>query len=174
MPHTIAYRKATADDALCIGVLATQVFLDTYAPNGIRPDLAREALACYAPEVMATHLANPNVHFVLAESDGHLVGFVELALDRSCPTPGAASAEIVRLYVQRNFHRRGIGQALSARAERIAAEAGHSAVWLTAWAGNAPALAFYPRWGYADVGRTAYVIEGQAYENRIFVKPANR
>ena len=68
MTTTITYRRATPDDALCIGVLATQVFLDTYAPHGIRPDLAREALACYAPEVVATHLADPDVHFVLAEA----------------------------------------------------------------------------------------------------------
>ena len=41
-------RIATIDDSLCIGVLATQVFLDTYATQGIRPALAREALALYA------------------------------------------------------------------------------------------------------------------------------
>ena len=37
-------RPATADDALCLGVLAMQVFLDTYATDGIRPPIAREAL----------------------------------------------------------------------------------------------------------------------------------
>ncbi len=35
-------RTGVPDDALCIGVLATQVFLDTYATSGIRPDLAYE------------------------------------------------------------------------------------------------------------------------------------
>ena len=85
MTIAFTYRRATTEDALCLGVLATQVFLDTYAPQGIRPDLAREALACYSPEVMAAHLADPNVHFVLAESDGHLVAFLELALNRPSP-----------------------------------------------------------------------------------------
>jgi diamine N-acetyltransferase len=172
MTATVVYRAATHEDALCIGVLATQVFLDTYAPHGIRLDLAREALACYSPEVMAAHLADLQTHFMLAESNGHLIGFVELTLNRPCPVPSTATAEIVRLYVQRNFHRRGIGQALSAHAERIAHERGHGALWLTAWSGNAPALAFYPRLGYADIGRTNYVIEGQNYENRVFVKAA--
>jgi len=172
MPTSITYRTAAPDDALCIGVLATQVFLDTYAPQGIRPDLAREVLAGYSTELMAAHLADPRMRFVLAESDRHLVGFVEIALDRPCPVPSDTTVEITRLYVQRNFHRRGIGQALSAHAERIALEHGQRAVWLTAWSGNAPALAFYPRRGYVDIGRTEYVIEGQSYENRVFVKPA--
>jgi diamine N-acetyltransferase len=107
---------------------------------------------------------------MLAESEGHLVGFVELALNRPCPVTSKATAEIVRLYVQRNFHRRGIGQALSAHAEHIAADFGHDALWLTAWSGNAPALAFYPRLGWVDIGRTKYVIESQSYENRVFIK----
>jgi hypothetical protein len=51
MTSAISYHRANPEDAVCIGMLATQVFLDTYAPQGMRPDLAREALACYSPEV---------------------------------------------------------------------------------------------------------------------------
>ena len=55
-------------------------------------------------------------------------------------------------------------------AERLAREHGFASVWLTAWSGNIPALAFYPAIGYRDIGVTEYVIEGQGYENRIFAK----
>ena len=41
----VEYRNGTPDDALCISVLAMQVFLDTYAIDGLRNDIAREALA---------------------------------------------------------------------------------------------------------------------------------
>ncbi|HOZ25184.1 MAG TPA: hypothetical protein PLI83_10420, partial [Thermomonas sp.] len=45
MPATTPLlRPATPDDALCLGVLGLQVFLDTYATGGIRPTLAREVL----------------------------------------------------------------------------------------------------------------------------------
>jgi hypothetical protein len=36
-------RHASADDAGTVAALATQVFLDTYATEGVRPDLARES-----------------------------------------------------------------------------------------------------------------------------------
>jgi hypothetical protein len=49
----IAIRRAKAADALCIAVLGTQVFLDTYAVDGIRPALAREALETLSPGAMA-------------------------------------------------------------------------------------------------------------------------
>ena len=58
MPHQGAFefRVARPIDALCVGVLATQVFLDTYATAGLRPDLAREALANYSPTVFETRI----------------------------------------------------------------------------------------------------------------------
>ena len=167
-PATVETRSGTPEDALCLGVLATQVFLDTYATNGIRSDLAREALSVYSQETFAARLADPNTCFILAEVKGHLVAFAEVALGRACPAPGFAQVEVARLYVQRNFQRLGIGRTLVLGAERLAREHGFESVWLTAWSGNIPALAFYPAMGYRDIGVTTYVIEGQGYENRIF------
>ena len=40
----IALRPATPADAPTLSALAIQVFLDTYAPEGIRPAVAREVL----------------------------------------------------------------------------------------------------------------------------------
>ncbi len=56
-------------------------------------------------------------------------------------------------------------------AEHFTASRGASLLWLTAWVGNPRALAFYPRLGYAEMGRTAHVFEGESYENRLFGKP---
>ena len=44
----VRLRPARPDDALCLSVLTMQVFLDTYATEGIRPSLAREVLTSYA------------------------------------------------------------------------------------------------------------------------------
>ncbi|MDR6580216.1 hypothetical protein J2X88_005123 [Pseudomonas extremaustralis] len=41
---TYLIRDAIPQDALCIGVLGMQVFLDTYATEGIRTSIATEAL----------------------------------------------------------------------------------------------------------------------------------
>ena len=170
MTTPTTFRPACPDDALCLSVMAMQVFLETYAPQGLRPDLAREALSVYSTQAMAAQLADPLQRVLLAEVNGHLVGFVAVAQDRACPVPHAAQVEITRLYLLRNFQRQGLGRALALQAEGIAVEWGQQALWLTAWAGNAKALAFYPALGYADIGRWDYRFEGQAFENRMFVK----
>jgi GNAT superfamily N-acetyltransferase len=172
MTDDLRYRPATAADALCLGVLATQVFLDTYAPAGIRPALAREVLASCSVEAYAALLADPGVRIAVAECAGHLAGFAQLRLDAPHPgLPGLRAAELDRLYVQEPFTGRGVGRRLLQEAERTAAASGAQAVWLTAYVGNARALAFYPRQGYADAGATVFEFEGESHGNRIFVKP---
>lgn len=171
MQAALTYRIAGPADALCVGVLALQVFLDTYAPDGLRPDLAREALALCSPEAFALRLADPACHCVLAERAGHLLGFAECNLALRAPAPHlGAGVELVRLYVQRHAHRMGLGAALLRRAEEAARNAGSPLLWLTAWVGNTNACAFYAAQGYEGVGTTEYVFENQSYENRIYCR----
>ena len=171
MTTDITFRPAHPDDALCLGVLSTQVFLDTYAPHGIRPALAHEVLAQHSVAVYEGLLADAGVTLMVAECDGHLVGFAQVfdGLGHA-QVPAAAAAELRRLYVQEGFTGRGVGRDLLRHAEKAAAARGAEMLWLTAWEGNTRALHFYPRCGYDDLGGTVYSFGGEDYPNRVFGK----
>ena len=167
----IHFRPGTAADALCLGVLALQVFLDTYATEGIRPTVAREVLEQFSTEAMRAKLAQPDTHFIVAERAGHLLAFAHLTLGTVHEhVPQRPSAELDRLYVQERFTGRGVGKALLTRAEAFARREGVAAMWLTTWVGNTRALAFYPLRGYRDCGATLYEFQNEQHENRVFVK----
>ena len=170
-PDSLRLRAARADDALCLGVLATQVFLDTYATGGIRPAIAREVLAAFSSDAMAHAIAQDNICIAVAEIDGHLVGFSQLTLDASHPmAPPGRAAELFRLYVQEPFTARGIGRQLLRAAEVSAADRGATVLWLTPWVHNTRALRFYAHCGYEDHGPTAFHMEGETHENRVFAR----
>ncbi len=175
MSTPVSFRLATAADALCIGVVGTQVFLDTYAPEGIRPALANEVLEHFSTAAIATLLARPDTSFMLAEVANHLVGFCEVTHGQghALALPGP-TAEVHRLYVQRPFLGRGIGKALLHLSERHAHELGAASCWLTAWVENQRALRFYAGQGYRDVGMDIYVFQGDEYENRVLARDALR
>jgi GNAT superfamily N-acetyltransferase len=171
MTSSITFRVATADDALCLGMLGTQVFLDTYATEGIRPALAREVLHHFSTDATALLLADPAVTVVVAERDSHLVGFASIICPAQKPgIPAASGAELRRLYVQARFAGQGLGGRLLDQAEIVARDRGAPTLWLTTWVGNERALRFYPRQGYADAGETVYEFEGESYANRVFAK----
>lgn len=167
----LMFRDANPDDALCLSVLAMQVFLDTYAPQGIRPEIAREVLSSYSQAVFDQSIADLGSRIVLAELKGHLIGFAQVTLSANqALAPAGQQAELLRLYVQEPFTGTKIGTQLLAKAEFIAARAGASVVWLTAWIGNHRALSFYKTRGYQDYGSTQFTFEGESHENRVLAK----
>lgn len=164
-------RPGAPDDATTIAALAVQVFLDTYATEGIRPDLAREAFTEYSAAAFAARLSEPARRFILAEHADGLVGFAEFVVGPlPAPAGTVVGSHLVRLYIQPRFQRAGHGRRLLGAAEAAATSLGHSALWLTAWEGNDRARRFYEAVGYEDIGATTYAFEGRTYANRVFAK----
>ncbi len=164
-------RQAKPEDALCLSVLAMQVFLDTYATEGIRAEIAREVLSSYSQEVFAKAIGNLSSRIEVAEIKGNLVGFAQVTLDSGhALAPAGAQAELLRLYVQEPFTGAKVGTQLLAAAEFIASKSGASVLWLTPWVHNHRALAFYARRGYSDYGLTYFTFEGESHENRVLAK----
>ena len=169
--NPVTLRDAVAEDALCLSVLAMQVFLDTYATQGIRPAIAREVLSGYSQVVFAQALVDPQARLICAERAGHLVGFGHVTLGATqALAPTGTQAELLRLYVQEPFTGQGVGTLLLAQAESVAQTAGTTVLWLTPWVHNHRALQFYARRGYQDHGLTHFTFEGESHENRVFAK----
>ncbi|WP_418318892.1 GNAT family N-acetyltransferase [Piscinibacter sakaiensis] len=167
----LVLRPAVPDDALCLSVLAMQVFLDTYATQGIRRAVAREVLTGYSEQAFSIAIANERARICVAEMAAHLVGFAHVTIGESHQlAPAGAQSELLRLYVQEPFTGRHVGTQLLAEAERLAVAAGSDVLWLTPWVHNHRALGFYRRRGYADCGQTCFVFEGESHENRLYAK----
>lgn len=164
-------RTATPADAACLGVLATQVFLDTYATEGIRPAIAAEVQRSFSTATMQALIEQPATLLRVAERQGNLIGFAQLTIGtQHAAAPSARPAELDRLYVQKPFTGQGLGRALLIDAETQAAARGATSLWLTPWVGNARALAFYAALGYADVGQAWFEMDDTRHENRVLVK----
>lgn len=166
-----ALRAASAADAQTLSALSIQVFLDTYATEGVRPDLAQEAFTEYSVEAFARRLADPARRFVLAEIGSGLVGFAETVIaEGPAPVGGISGARLERLYVQPAAQGSGIGKALIERAERLAAEGPSRVLWLIAWDRNERALGFYAGLGYRDLGAGTYTFQDMTYGTRVLAR----
>ena len=74
--QSISLRPGTRNDAVTVAALSLHVFLDTYATDGVRPDLAREAFREYSEQQFLARLSTSSRRFVLAEEQKALLGFV--------------------------------------------------------------------------------------------------
>jgi ribosomal protein S18 acetylase RimI-like enzyme len=169
MRHSLRIRGGQPSDASHLAVLATQVWLHTYATNGITGEIAQYVLSELTPERHLALLEDPTTHLFLAEHNECLVGFAVVKLGAKCPTEVESSAELQTLYVQEHFAGQGVGKALLQAAEAKTREQSGRPLWLTVNAKNARAIAFYERQAYSKVG-TAYFVLGEGrHENHVLI-----
>lgn len=167
----VILRAASEADVASLSALGIQVFLDTYAPEGIRPSVAREVLSAFSQESVRGWLQRPGSQVLVAERAGHLIGFAHTTLGTEQALVRAQRpVELDRLYVQEPFTAHGIGSRLIQRAEISAAAAGADVMWLSPWVHNHRALRFYAKHRYEDLGLTWYTFDEERHENRVLAK----
>lgn len=169
MRHSLQIRPGQPGDAGCLAVLATQVWLHTYATDGITDEIARYVMSELTVEKFSAALGDPEISFLMAEYAECLVGFAAVKFGASCPSVAGPVVELQTLYVQEHFAGHGIGRSLLQAAEARARERSASPLWLTVNAKNARAIAFYARQGYSKVGTTHFVLGEGRHENHVLV-----
>lgn len=171
MPPDYHLRLACPDDASMLAVLATQVWLHTYATEGISTDIAGYVLSALTPDQYRASMQMPSVRLLVAERQGALIGFAQLHLAMPCPCSAAFTAELQTLYVQAPFIGHGVGKALLQAADALARAQGGTALWLTVNAGNRHAVDFYARQGYTQIGTTYFELGDTRHENHVLAGP---
>jgi ribosomal protein S18 acetylase RimI-like enzyme len=171
MRQSFHIRLGVAEDAGRLAVLAAQVWLHTYATDGISPEIAEYVLAHLTPEQYAQLLRDASTQVLVALHAHHVVGLAVVRFDTPCPDHPDLSAELQTLYVQEHFLGQGVGSLLLAAAEALARSRANSRLWLTVNATNSRAIAFYDRKGYAKVGTAYFVLGTERYENHVLAGP---
>jgi GNAT superfamily N-acetyltransferase len=172
MRHRFHVRRGVAADAGCLAVLAAQVWLHTYATDGISPVIADYVLAHITPAHYAQLLRDPSTHVLVALHAHHMVGLAVVRFSTPCPDQPDLSAELQTLYVQAHFLGQGVGARLLATAEAWARRRAHSRLWLTVNVTNSRAIAFYDRKGYIKIGTAYFILGTERHENHVLAGPA--
>ena len=167
-------RRANIDDVLNITVLKQQVWIATYAEEGIRTEFSRYVLDAFTVENIKNTIKDSSRIILIAENKNHLIGCVEIALNEKCPVELQQDCpEIVVLYVLDRFKGRGIGKLLLEKAIEYIQRLNHSAVWLTVYHKNQMALEFYLKNQFKIIGSTDFIMDGNRYENSVLLRKIN-
>lgn len=156
-------RPARSDDAANLAALGMLVWLHTYSSTGLRRSLADYVLARFTRAAKTALLADSQRHIVVAEQNGHLLGYATLHWQHPCPAQPASNNELETLYVHPLFAGQGIGYRLLQYCQQQCAPRG--GLWLSVWQYNHRALAFYQRQGLLKIGEYDFMLDGEAHRN---------
>lgn len=160
-------RPATLEDAENLSALAIQVWLHTYATQGVSSVVSRYVLSELSAKKFEAVLAEESSTVLVAEKNEYLLGYARVAVGTHCPAPTGAKAELATLYVQAPFLGKGVGGELLSRAEQWAKQHQDTSLWLTTNSRNSRAIAFYAKHGYTKLGITYFDLGNAKHENLV-------
>lgn len=145
-----------------------QVWLHTYAKNGIRTAIAKFVLATFTEQFYIDMLNKPEYEVLVCVRGQHLLGFIAVNL-QAHHVDESNGYEIDTFYISEHFQGQGIGRLLL---EGIKASFGEP-FWLHTWVHNEAAIGFYKHLGFEDIGEVPFEFEGESHENRVLVYKAD-
>ncbi|BDX06439.1 GNAT family N-acetyltransferase [Planctobacterium marinum] len=153
---------ATSKDAGVLAALAMQVWLETYAKNGVTEEHAKYVFSSFTAQSFEK-LINSSSHEVIAVfSDDVLAGLAVINLESHYQT-AEHGFEIERLYIHPGFRKAGYGRAMLSF---ISAQIG-TRFWLYTWIEN-DSNTFYERLGFNKIGEHRFYFGAQEVENNIY------
>jgi diamine N-acetyltransferase len=164
----ISIRDAKEDDAANLAALSIQVWLHTYATDGIRPAISELVLEQFTPEHFTRVLALAKYRVLVAIYRDHLIGYALIDRDSRCELDPTLSTELVTLYVQEHFIGQNVGSMLLANCQ--SAIGGEKSIWLSVFVRNERAIKFYRKHGFIHVGEMPFEFGGESHMNDVLVR----
>lgn len=155
-------RVATDSDAPVLSQFAARVFREAFGAK-VSPEAMDAYLADSFPEAtVRRELSDPQTVFLFAETpDGTLTGYGKLFFGGVLPgVRGANPVKLWRLYTASEYQGQGVGATLLVHLVETARKRGAQTLWLTVNTGNAGAVRFYERHGFAPTGCTTFDLGG--------------
>ena len=152
-------RTARPGDAGRLAQLAETTFRDTFGAENTAQDMDLHCRVNYGEAIQAAEISRQDMLTLLAEAHGELAGFAQLRWgDAPDCVRGRTPGEIQRLYVARDWHGKGVAQALMQASLEAMRTRGSDVVWLGVWERNARASAFYRKSGFVETGDHVFAV----------------
>lgn len=168
----VAIRSCNPRDAEALALVGRATFLESYSEVLPGADILAHCATQHAPELYAAWLARDDHELWIAETAGGApVGYVTLNPPDLPVETGPGDVEIKRIYLLSRYHGAGLGAALLATARTGAAARGFDRILLGVFSQNAPAIGFYRRQGFAQVGVRQFQVGANRYDDLVLARP---
>ena len=166
----VEYRKAKFEDALQMSLLLSQVYIHTYAKQGVALEFALAIKDQFnTPRIEAEILGNESCFWIATYNESP-IAILKTYWDKACPNQSFSAPEIHKLYMLNQFYGQGIAQVLLHHGEKELREAGHKVVWLWVLEKNYRAVRFYEKENYRPIGKADLQLSENSYTNTIMIK----
>jgi diamine N-acetyltransferase len=191
----IRIRPAEAGDAAMLSAFAERIFRETFEASNDPADMAAYLAEAFGVERQREEIAAADAIVLLAEditgsADGRTGSNAGTPLGAPLATPlagyshltageapdcvvGPDLLELKRFYIDRAWQGSGLAQLLMRATLDAAAASGARTTWLGVWEHNPRAIAFYRKFGFAEVGAHDFMLGRDRQTDLIMARAAS-
>ncbi|TVQ07590.1 MAG: GNAT family N-acetyltransferase [Bacteroidetes bacterium] len=167
----IIIREAKKSDINNLAVLKQQVWISTYADEGVTAQFSEYVLSEYSIENIRKSISDKSKLTLIAIYDKGIVGCVEILLSPQSPVNAIEPCmEISTFYILERFQGLGIGKKLLQECFKVITRLNHYKVWLTVYYKNQKAIDFYAKQNFTVIGETFFLLGKDKHKNLIMLR----
>jgi len=164
-------RRAVVDDAAKLAILGAATFLESFAHDHPGDGLVTHIETQHSRDWYAAALARSDMALWIAETElGAPVGYAILG-PATLPDSAPDDLELKRIYLLGPWQGGGRGRLLCELVVAEAAARGGRRLLLAVYARNEKARAFYGRQGFAEIGRTTFMVGDTPFDDLVLARP---
>ena len=142
-------RKISLADLESLIIISKKTFSETFAADNSEENLTEYLEKAFNEAQLTSELQDKNSEFYFVEDHDEVLAYLKVNTSQSQTEKVLEEAlEIERIYVDREFQGRKIGQLLLSKAIQIAEKKHLKQIWLGVWEHNPKAIQFYERNGF--------------------------
>ena len=164
-------RRAQLRDAQRLSEVAEETFRAAFGAMNTAEQMDLHCRNRFAEKIQAAEISDARMVTLLSECDGQLVGFAQLRWGAAPPCISAKRpGEIQRLYVNQDWHGKGIAQQLMNASIEEMRQHDSDTVWLGVWERNPRAISFYKKFAFVAVGDHPFPLGGDLQRDIVMAR----
>lgn len=170
MSDAVSFELATAtiDDAQALADFAARLFVATYAEFNTEADMRRYIGEHFDARHQRDQINDNNWLTRLLFREDTLAGYYQLRIDGTRPdcVKTQSSSELVRFYIDQQWHGQGLAQTMMADT-LVQAKAKSALLWLGVWSENPRAIRFYEKAGFQNIGHAEFRLGADVQKDHV-------
>ncbi len=155
----ISLQLVKSEEVEILATLVRNTFVTAFGQFNTEEDMKQYVDERLTPSYIAGEMDVDGSYFYFAKISKVIVGYLKLNINQAQNEPiGSKGLEIERVYVDRHFQGKGIGQKLLNFSLDKAREWNRTIVWLGVWDRNPGAIKLYKRNGFEQFGSHDFLL----------------
>ncbi len=152
-------RNANLSDVPELARFAEAAFRQAFAKENSKEDMDTYCRSSFSESIQRKEVSDPQIITLAAVENKSIIGFAQWVKNSNTKiiTNGKA-CELKRLYVDEQWHGKGIAQALIEYVIHQSREQEFDILWLGVWENNPKAIRFYEKYGFVKVGEHDFML----------------